>query len=68
MGTKGAVCYVWDESVASRGANEVSSCLLNFIQEQVETGVTELRFWSDNCGGQNRNRIVFFLYTYAARK
>ncbi|XP_073956599.1 uncharacterized protein [Choristoneura fumiferana] len=68
MGKKKAVCYMWDETVAKRGANEVSSCLLNFIQAYVEEGVKEFRFWSDNCAGQNRNRIVYSLYVFAAKK
>ncbi|XP_053599759.1 uncharacterized protein LOC128669186 [Plodia interpunctella] len=68
MGKKKAVCYMWDESVAKRGANEVSSCLLDFIQTNVEQGANEFRFWSDNATGQNRNRFVFALYVYAAKK
>uniref|UniRef100_A0A6P7G4Q1 Uncharacterized protein LOC114337629 n=1 Tax=Diabrotica virgifera virgifera TaxID=50390 RepID=A0A6P7G4Q1_DIAVI len=68
MGKKKATCYMWDESVAKRGANEVSSCLLDFIENNVKKGAKEFRFWSDNCAGQNRNRIVFSLYVYAAKK
>lgn len=68
MGKKKAICYLWDESVEKRGANEVSSCLLNFIQTNVEQGTKEFRFWSDNCAGQNCNRFVYSLYIYAAKK
>lgn len=67
MGKKKAICYLWDESVEKRGANEVSSCLLNFIQTNVEQGTKEFRFWSDNCAGQNCNRFVYSLYIYAAK-
>ncbi|KAL4718628.1 hypothetical protein ACJJTC_005182 [Scirpophaga incertulas] len=68
MGKRRALCYMWDESVAKRGANEVSSCLLDFIQSNVEQGTKEFRFWSDNCAGQNRNRFVFSSYIYASKK
>lgn len=68
MAKKKGFCYMWDESVAKRGANEVSSCLLNFIERNAKDGVKEFRFWSDNCAGQNRNRIVYSLYVYAAKK
>ena len=69
MGRKKAYCYMWDETVAKRGANEVGSCLLDFIEQNVRMyNVKEFRFWSDNCAGQNRNRFVYFLYTYCARK
>lgn len=65
---KEGFCYVWDESVARRGANEVSSCLYDFIEEFVKRGTREFRFWSDNCAGQNKNRIMFAMYAFAAKK
>lgn len=52
MATKEGYCYVWDKSVAKRGADEVASCLYNFIKDFSRKGVREFRFWSDNCGGQ----------------
>lgn len=67
MGAKIGTCYMWHEALAKRGSIEVSSCLLNFIQHHVERGVKEFRFWSDNCAGQNRNRIVFSLYMFVAK-
>lgn len=68
MITKEGYCYVWDESVAKRGANEVASCLYHFVKDFSEKGVRDFRFWSDNCAGQNRNRIVFAMYTHAAKE
>lgn len=68
MVTKEGYCYVWDESVAKRGANEVARCLFNFYKDFSGKGVTDFRFWSDNCGGQNKNRIIYALYTHAARE
>lgn len=68
LGKKKGICYMWDETEGKRGANDVSSCLLNYIDKHVKEGATEFRFWSDNCTGQNRNRIVFSLYLYAAKK
>ena len=32
FGTVGGSCYVWPEVVAQRGANEIASCLMNYIQ------------------------------------
>ncbi|KAH9629615.1 hypothetical protein HF086_002551 [Spodoptera exigua] len=68
MGQKKAVCYMWDETIAKRGANEVECCLLDFIIDNCTEGTKEFRFWSDNCAGQNRNRFVFSVYLYAAKK
>lgn len=68
MAEKQGYCYMWDENVAKRGANEVASCLYNFIRQFASKGAKEFRFWSDNCAGQNRNRIVFYMYSYAAKE
>lgn len=65
---KKGICYIWDETVAKMEANEISSCLLNFIDDYVKEGATEFRFWSDNCAGQNINRFFFSFYMYAAKK
>ncbi|KAL4718003.1 hypothetical protein ACJJTC_003953 [Scirpophaga incertulas] len=67
LASKIGTCYMWHDGIAKRGSIEVSSCLLNFIKHYVEKGVTDFRFWSDNCSGQNRNRIVFSLYLFAAK-
>lgn len=68
MAKKQGYCYMWDESIAKRGANEVASCVYDFIKKFVLKGVKEFRFWSDNCAGQNRNRIVFYMYAHAAKE
>lgn len=52
-GTDEMFMYVWDESIASRGPQEIGSCLLKFIREHVHT--KRLIMYSDQCGGQNRN-------------
>lgn len=52
-GTDDVFMYVWDESTASRGPQEIGSCLLKFIKEHVHT--KKLIMYSDQCGGQNRN-------------
>ena len=48
-------CFTWSEGVAGRGAQEVASCLIKYIETYVGREVTELNLWSDSCGGQNRN-------------
>ncbi|CAH2094046.1 unnamed protein product [Euphydryas editha] len=68
LANKEGHCYMWHEGEAKRGSNEVSSCLSHFIQKMHQQGAREFRFWSDNCAGQNRNRIVFAFYVYIAHK
>lgn len=48
-----AYMYVWDESIASRGPQEIRSCILHFIKNNVNT--EKLIMYSHQCGGQNRN-------------
>jgi hypothetical protein len=48
--TKG-FCYPWVEGTAGRGAQEVGSCLLKHIDQEIPDTVTELVLWSDCCGG-----------------
>lgn len=55
-------CYVWVEGEAGRGAQEVGSCLLKYIDMKLRPSVEHLILWSDCCGGQNRNiKIVLML-------
>ncbi|KAJ0169363.1 hypothetical protein K1T71_015247 [Dendrolimus kikuchii] len=68
LATKEATCFMWHEAIAKRGANEVSSCIYQFIKQKALQGVKSFRLWSDNCAGQNRNRIVFALYLLAVKE
>lgn len=58
-----ATCYMWDETIAARGANEIGSCLYHFLQNLGDE-VEEVTFYSDTCGGQNKNNIVAFMFLY----
>lgn len=51
-------CYMWSEVEGHRGANEIASCLLQHIQQEIPVGVVKLKLFSDCCGGQNRNSII----------
>lgn len=54
--------YVWSEDIASRGSQEVSSCLLHFLKNVLPSSVKEITLYSDSCGGQNRNiKVALFL-------
>ncbi|CAG9787820.1 unnamed protein product [Diatraea saccharalis] len=68
MGKKNGKCYMWHEGIAKKGANEVASCLYDYIRDNSEKGIKSFYFYSDNCSGQNRNRVVFAFYLFAAKK
>ncbi|XP_034238082.1 uncharacterized protein LOC117643346 [Thrips palmi] len=59
-------CFLWHEGMAKKGSNEISSSLLYYISELVKEGYKELIFYSDNCGGQNKNRFIFSMLQLAA--
>ena len=63
-----AKMYVWDESVASRGATEIGSCLFRYIQQKVTSGAHTITMFSDSCGGQNRNFKIASLMSYLAEE
>lgn len=66
MGNHEGYCYVWNEEIAKRGPNEISSCVLHFLKIQKEKGVKKVILYSDNCGGQNRNRFIFSMFSCAS--
>ena len=61
-------CHVYNEGVASKGANNVASLILktlsdaNIIQKNNKGG--ELNIVFDNCSGQNKNNTVLRLIPY----
>ncbi|CAH0682478.1 unnamed protein product [Chilo suppressalis] len=65
---KSGYCYMWTEVFGKKGANEISSGLNLFIKTKIDDGAKIFRFWSDNCSGQNRNRIVFAFYQHVLEK
>lgn len=55
LGSKEAICYLWSESNGNRGANEIASCIYDYVMSK--SGVKEVRMMSDSCGGQQKNFI-----------
>ena len=52
--------FMWPECVASRGSQEVCSCILKYLG----SNASQLIAYSDACGGQNRNINVACLWLY----
>lgn len=68
---KDVVCYFWDETEGKRGAVEIASCILDYIQSQIDLNPNkeiDLIFYSDNCGGQQKNKFLLSAYAYAVNK
>ena len=62
-GNNKGTMYCWDETVAKRGSNEVTSCLLHYFNNFLPDEVKTLFLYSDGCGGQNKNyTVIHFLF------
>lgn len=62
---KTAYMYVWSENVASRGGQEIGSCILKHFKDNVSSKVCKIIMYSDSCGGQNRNiKLTMMLKKY----
>lgn len=46
--------YVWNETTAGRGSQDISSCLLKHLKLNA-ANKKHVTIYSDTCGGQNRN-------------
>ena len=64
--SKNGFCYFWHEAIARRGANEIASCLLDYLQYNCTE--KDVIFYSDNCVGQNKNKFIVSMYIWAVCK
>lgn len=55
--------FLWHEGMSGRGANEIASCILKAVKIKL-TEKDKLTVWSDNCAGQNKNKMLLFLWIY----
>ena len=60
-GTDSGFMFLWSENIAKRGACEIASCLLKYLQDN-NIEAEELHIMSDNCKGQNKNWFLIALY------
>ena len=63
--TEKGFMYVWPECTASRGSQEISSCLLKHFKAS-NFEASHLIAFSDACGGQNRNINIACFWMYVA--
>lgn len=58
----GIMC-LWHEGQSGRGGNQMASCLVEALNSgTLDSNKRNLPVWSDNCGGQLKNRMLVFLY------
>lgn len=71
LGTGLTTCFVWHEGQGHRGVTEIGTCVLKFIENKIQNMNAEDKefvFFSDNCCGQQKNKIMIALYLYAVNK
>lgn len=59
-----ACMCLWNESITGRGGNEIASAVFKILLSGVFAFKRNLTIWSDNCIGQNKNRMMIFLMVY----
>lgn len=57
-----SIMNMWHEGISGRGGNEIASCVFQALKEINSTD--KLTAWSDNCCGQNKNKMMIFLWVY----
>lgn len=62
--SKKSTFYIWDETLASRGYQDIGSCLINYCLEKADSGIRTITAYSDLCGGQNRNHKMALMWIY----
>ncbi|CAH2001689.1 unnamed protein product [Acanthoscelides obtectus] len=54
-------CFMWHEAIAGRGANQVGSCIHQFLNS-IPSDVEKITLYSDSCTGQNKNAHIVAMY------
>lgn len=59
-----AYFFMYDESIAKKGQNEVISFIHYYLENLLQQGVKTLYLFSDNCSSQNKNNaLIQYLYS-----
>lgn len=52
-----ASCYIWSESIAKRGANDIGSCVFDYLSK-LPPQINHIIMYSDCCENQKKNSII----------
>lgn len=65
-------CYLWHEGEGHKGSNKIGSSLLHYLEvcamapnaekKSADLNFPEIVFYSDNCGGQGKNKFIIATY------
>ena len=66
VGNKCGQCYLWNETDAARGSNEIATIIYKYISSHND--IEEIAMFSDTCGGENRNQQMVTMCMYCVEK
>ncbi|KAF0748587.1 Uncharacterized protein FWK35_00019237 [Aphis craccivora] len=67
MKTSTASCYIWSEPIAKRRANDIGSCVFDFLKE-LSTDIKHVIMYSECCSSQNKNSILIAMCLWFLEK
>ena len=70
LGSKQVYCHLWDETQGKRGSCEIATCLMKTTMSVTSASkdLKHITYYSDTCGGQNRNKYVAASFIYVLHK
>ncbi|KAJ8896615.1 hypothetical protein PR048_001959 [Dryococelus australis] len=62
---RNGIFNIWLEHEVGGGTQEIGSCIMKYIKENIHPPVNKLILWSDSCVGQNRSirHVLMLMYT-----
>ena len=66
--SKQGYCFVWNETIAKRGPNEIASCIFKFISLCCTEDDIEISLFADSSSGQNKNRFIVQMMSIVIQK
>ena len=63
LASREGFCYLSNETITKRGACEVSSHVMDYLQKLDIEGKESVDFFCDGCAGQNKNSILPAMFT-----
>ena len=67
LGTGSGLCVLWNETEGKRGSNEIGTSIFTYLQS-LPPIIKHVTLYSDNCGGQNKNRYFSTALMFALQE
>ncbi|KAL0818987.1 hypothetical protein ABMA28_008274 [Loxostege sticticalis] len=64
-GTRSEFCYLWNETEAKRGCNEICTVIFKYLKMVDERRIQNvIALYCDSCAGQNKNKAMIVMLYY----